>query len=188
MRSGNRVVRFAGGKAQDHPLDVGDIVVMQVGGGGGYGDPLDRDAEQVQTDVAEGRVSAEQARQLYGVALTPHGEIDSAATETLRAGMRLQRSRIKIRGQHRPRGERGLAIANVHPSLLGNGQAEETWAELLSERVAAPLRVQLSASPGMAVDEIGLDPGAMDVLGCCEGDEIRVRELRRLSPAPVESR
>jgi N-methylhydantoinase B len=47
-------------------LEAGDRVIIQTGGGGGYGDPRRRDREWVRTDVLRGYVSAEAARELYG--------------------------------------------------------------------------------------------------------------------------
>jgi N-methylhydantoinase B len=37
------------------------------GGGGGFGDPAERDAEAVRADVRNRHVSAEAAREIYGV-------------------------------------------------------------------------------------------------------------------------
>jgi N-methylhydantoinase B len=54
------------------------------GGGGGYGDPLERDPESVRSDVVAGYVSAEQAEIEYGVRLDAAGHVDIAATKTLR--------------------------------------------------------------------------------------------------------
>ncbi|MGH2456252.1 MAG: hydantoinase B/oxoprolinase family protein, partial [Candidatus Limnocylindria bacterium] len=63
-----------------------DEVVVLTPGGGGLGDPFERDPSAVMDDVAEGLVSAEQAAQAYGVVLTTEGEIDDGATEQLRRG------------------------------------------------------------------------------------------------------
>ena len=52
-------------------VQPGDVVVMDAAGGGGYGNPLDRDPDSVANDVADGYVSAEGARQDYGVAIDP---------------------------------------------------------------------------------------------------------------------
>jgi len=48
-------------------LSPGDVVVMDAAGGGGYGDPKDRDPEGVRRDVAEGYVSEKSAEEDYGV-------------------------------------------------------------------------------------------------------------------------
>jgi N-methylhydantoinase B len=53
-------------------------------GGGGYGAPTLRDAEQVARDVAEGWITAERARDVYGVALAADGSLDGEATARLR--------------------------------------------------------------------------------------------------------
>jgi len=67
----------------------GDLVSVQTGGGGGWGDPLDRDPERVRDDVVAGYVSLEAARREYGVVLDPEQlTVDAAATERLRAEMR----------------------------------------------------------------------------------------------------
>jgi N-methylhydantoinase B len=47
-------------------LQPGDTVVMDAAGGGGYGDPRERDREALARDVREGRVSADGARRDYG--------------------------------------------------------------------------------------------------------------------------
>src|ERR1700712_4475351 len=70
-------------------LVPGERAVSITGGGGGYGDPRERDPELVLLDVLEGWVSRERAEKLYGVALidVPGGEptVDAAGTARLRA-------------------------------------------------------------------------------------------------------
>ena len=64
-------------------------VLVRTGGGGGWGNPLDRPAELVGIDVAEGLVSVEGAKNSYGVIVDPDKfVIDADATDTLRAEMR----------------------------------------------------------------------------------------------------
>lgn len=61
-------------------------------GGGGYGNPVDRDPEQVKDDVAAGIISCRAARDVFGVALTEDDGLtllDSDATELLRTELRL---------------------------------------------------------------------------------------------------
>jgi len=67
-------------------LSPGDVVLMDAAGGGGYGDPLERDPEKVLDDVMNGYVSLEAAREAYGVVMAPEtAELDVQATERLRA-------------------------------------------------------------------------------------------------------
>jgi N-methylhydantoinase B len=70
-------------------LKKDDIVRVLFAGGGGLGDPYAREPGQVLTDVRNGIVSVEAARETYGVALTDDlREVDEQATATLRAGER----------------------------------------------------------------------------------------------------
>ena len=48
------------------PLAPGDRITMLEAGGGGYGDPRERDRERVRSDLANGFVSVEAARSVYG--------------------------------------------------------------------------------------------------------------------------
>ena len=67
-------------------VEPGDLLYFDTWGGGGWGDPLKRSAEQVGFDVAAGLVSVDGARR-YGVVCNADGEVDEAATESLRAEM-----------------------------------------------------------------------------------------------------
>jgi N-methylhydantoinase B len=63
--------------------------MFRTSGGGGWGDPLERDPAMVLRDVREGYVSVEKAEREYGVVLSPGGEqVDAAATASLRAKLR----------------------------------------------------------------------------------------------------
>jgi len=70
-------------------LQEGELIGSQSCGGGGYGNPLDRDPEMVAHDVREDYVSAERAAAVYGVVVDANGNLDPAATEKARAGMRV---------------------------------------------------------------------------------------------------
>ena len=52
-------------------LKAGDAFRLRSGGGGGYGDPLERPIEAVQSDVRQGYVSVEAAAKLYAVVIDP---------------------------------------------------------------------------------------------------------------------
>jgi N-methylhydantoinase B len=62
----------------------GETVVMAMPGGGGYGDPFERDPERVAADVLNGLVSLEAARRDYGVACSATGEVNAQETARLR--------------------------------------------------------------------------------------------------------
>lgn len=68
-------------------VEEGDMLHFITWGGGGWGDPLERDPELVAREVRQGLVSCEGAR-AYGVACDEAGVLDAAATEILRRDMR----------------------------------------------------------------------------------------------------
>ena len=70
------------------PVPAGERLVMEMPGGGGYGDPFERDPERVRDDVRNELVSAEAAARDYGVVLAADGSVDRSATEVRRAEAR----------------------------------------------------------------------------------------------------
>jgi len=66
-------------------LQAGEILVIETSGGGGYGNPFERDPERVLRDVIDGKVSVEAATKIYGVIIDSGKlEIDSEATDSYR--------------------------------------------------------------------------------------------------------
>jgi N-methylhydantoinase B len=66
-------------------LKPGDVITIDAAGGGGYGNPLERDPELVERDVLEGYVSLEKAKEDYRVAIDPQTlKVDMEATRKLR--------------------------------------------------------------------------------------------------------
>jgi len=85
----------ADGSREDLPskkmilLHPGDQLWEYIAGGAGYGDPLEREPAAVLGDVLDGKVSASQAGEAYGVVLTPDGTaVDDVQTKELRARRR----------------------------------------------------------------------------------------------------
>jgi N-methylhydantoinase B len=70
-------------------LEPGEFIVSYSSGGGGYGDPLQRDPKRVLHDLEEGWITAERAQSVYGVATEDSDEpgvptLDEPATQALR--------------------------------------------------------------------------------------------------------
>jgi N-methylhydantoinase B len=82
---------FAAARGVHRPVRVGSEVIVRTGGGGGWGDPLERDANAVRADVQEEFISARAARDHYGVVLREDHSIDHAATERAREALRSAR-------------------------------------------------------------------------------------------------
>jgi N-methylhydantoinase B len=88
---------FLGALFSGKPVGGGDSFTRASAGGGGYGDPLERDPEAVLEDVIDGYVSVKRAKSDYGVVVTEidaargRYEIDQPATEAERAAIRAVR-------------------------------------------------------------------------------------------------
>jgi N-methylhydantoinase B len=77
--------------SDNNRLRQGDLLRIMTPGGGGWGDPLERDVASVQGDVLDGFVSLHSARDDYGVILEAQTcAIDVAATQQLRQSLKRQ--------------------------------------------------------------------------------------------------
>src|SRR5262245_18557530 len=75
-------------------LHQGERLHVETPGGGGYGDPLERDPEAVRQDVRDRRVTVPMAQAQYGVVVHEQSfTVDEEATQRLRAALRTQRGR-----------------------------------------------------------------------------------------------
>ena len=73
----------------------GDTLYFNTWGGGGWGDPLEREPETVALDVQRRLVSPDGARR-YGVVMTSDNSVDTTGTEKLRREMSLSRGDIPL--------------------------------------------------------------------------------------------
>ena len=80
------------GKIDILKAKVGDVLTILTPGGGGWGEPLERDVALIAADIELGIVSAEAAQRDYGVVQTD-GVVDQIRTATLRAAMQLSRDK-----------------------------------------------------------------------------------------------
>ena len=72
-------------KCDQVKVEPGDQLIFQTAGGGGWGDPLQRDAEKVRIDVARELISLDKARRKYGVVIDAKTlQVDEAKTRALR--------------------------------------------------------------------------------------------------------
>ncbi len=83
--------------SDDNPWQAGDMVRIYTAGGGGWGDPLEREIEQVEKDVRGGFVSLESARSEYGVVInTETLKADGAGTKAFRKDLLKVREQPKL--------------------------------------------------------------------------------------------
>jgi N-methylhydantoinase B len=92
LRRGGEEVELPNGKTSQVRLAAGDAYVLHSGGGGGYGDPLDRPVDRVALDIRRGYVSAETAARDYGVVVDPTTlAVDERQTAERRRALRQHR-------------------------------------------------------------------------------------------------
>jgi len=78
---------FPSGKVLARSLKPDERYVLRSGGGGGYGNPLERPVERVEFDILQGYVSAGRAEKLYGIVFAESGHVDLDATVARRKEM-----------------------------------------------------------------------------------------------------
>jgi N-methylhydantoinase B len=116
LRSWKQLVPAAGearmlpSKCDDIDVAPGDMLHFVTWGGGGWGDPLDREAALVALEVKRGLVTESGAR-AYGVVCSAEGVVDDAATDALRAELRRGRNDIAVF-------DRGPSIEELRASCL----------------------------------------------------------------------
>jgi N-methylhydantoinase B len=128
-------------------LGPDDVFAFYPPGGGGYGDPLDREPERVLADVRNGAVTENGARRHYGVAVGPDG-VDEAVTEALRA----ERHRERLGGAE-PSAESRAGASLVARHVIG----EYLEVAAASETATALIRCRRC---GTVLAEEGHDPRA----------------------------
>jgi N-methylhydantoinase B len=162
------------GKVSGFPLERGDVLLMESSGGGGFGDPLERDPARVAADVSEGYVTPAAAHATYGVVLHD-GAPDPAATAARRAELRAERPRARVRsiaGLDVPRGREVRLSAGALRAL---GAAPGAVVEFVNPH-GAPLRAWVAG--GVAAGDVPaaeLPPIALRMLAVSDGAEVDIR-------------
>ena len=96
-------------------LRAGESFEFKSSSGGGYGDPLERDPQAVQSDLALGRITSEAALDIYGVVIDSTG-VDGPATERRRQSVRAERLARAEPARH--------PLALTDAEILPSGAAE----------------------------------------------------------------
>jgi N-methylhydantoinase B len=165
------------GKVTRFPLERGDVVVMESSGGGGYGDPLERNPQKVEQDLREGLVTKEKAEARYGIVLKGD-KVDDVKTDQQRERKRKERFyfRVQASRDEEYRGTKRLCF--LTPSAMSHlGVNEGDLVELVNPR-AAPLRAWVSGMEGEDEGSIYLGNIGMEILGVKETEKIELRKIQ----------
>jgi len=152
---------------------------MESSGGGGFGDPLERDPARVVADVREGYVTAAVAEALYGVVLRGVAPVD-VATAARRAELRAARLRVRVVSAAGLDGERGRKIRLSADVAARLGVTPGAVVELVNP-CGAPLRAWVASviapRPSDAMPMAELAPAALRMLAVADGAEVEVRAV-----------
>jgi N-methylhydantoinase B len=187
VRDGREMHFATPGKVGGFAMRAGDIVVLQSAGGGGYGDPLERPAQEVAEDICEGYVTAHQGRAHYGVLLREDGSLDQAATQALRAEIAKSRVRLLVVSHPAPLYAKGRysrhRICPVNPAdATALGVEGGAILELVG-RTGPALRAWVMIDHGIAAGTMPLDELAQRVVGTRSGERLYVRPLGNMAIA-----
>ncbi len=175
-RDGTRIAPWPlPGKVSGFPLEPGDIVMMESSGGGGFGDPLDREPSMVIADVAEGYVTREAAETTYGVVWNGAG-IDAGATAQRRASRRAARPRVHVHAAADIDASAGRAIRLDAGSARQLGVTEGAVVELVNPH-GAPLRAWVARITTGHGHRAELAADALRMLSITDGAELEIRAV-----------
>jgi N-methylhydantoinase B len=159
------------GKVGGFPLRVDDVVLIETSGGGGFGDPLEREPHRVMADVAEGYVSSGAAETRYGVVAGDHG-VDGRTTDVQRAALRGQRIRTRLMAAGNLEHAAGRAVRLDVDAARRLRVAEGAVVEIVNPN-GAPLRAWVTEVGGSAA----VSPLALRMLGIREDTEVEIRAI-----------
>jgi N-methylhydantoinase B len=180
-RNGRKEEFSTPGKVAGHPLSEGDAVIVRSAGGGGYGDPLDRDAGRVAADLNDGYISPAAAREIYGVVFDAAQGIDAAATNALR--QRLRQTRLGLDAYLTSEVFETGAVSRRRVWRLNPNDAalahvgEDDVVELDSGR-AAPLRGWARLDASLRRGTVSIDARGLAILKAAEGEKLTLRRVR----------
>lgn len=170
------------GKIANHPLKEDDLVVSESSGGGGFGDPLDRNIAALEADLRQGYITKTHAEQSYGAVFTGLA-IDHDATAVHRQTLKDKRPIARVVRSEKLRSPEGLRVCAI-------GRTDAAGAKLVTGDVVelikgngAPLRCWVKVRDDIASKTVELAPDSISLAGILENDEVQLRPLN--TPAGI---
>ena len=165
------------GKASRFKLTKGDIVCSLTAGGGGYGDPLDRDPEAVREDVIEGYVTLDSAMKVYGVVIDGKDfSLDKEATRKQRERLREQKRTFAVESYGAPlflKGMKGVLLNREERAAFHSGDL----VEIHYEQSAVPYRARVILKSAIKSKHALVDDETGQMMGIRKGDVITLINL-----------
>ncbi len=150
---------------------------METSGGGGYGDPLDRNLQKIERDLLAGVLTEEKAEARYGIILRS-GEIDRKETELLRERVRNERNYLRIEpwDGNEYLGTRRRCLLGFK-NMENLGLREGDLVELVNFRTP-PLRAWVYGLEHGVEGAVYLGKRGMEILAAGEGENVEMRRVQ----------
>ncbi len=170
------------GKVAGFEMRAGDVVRMESSGGGGYGDPLQRDPSRVADDVVHGYITADEAETRYGVRLDGEMRVDIASTAEIRETLRSARLELVVEAANRDAWDGPRRLIPVAPALaaeldVGPGDIVEIIA-----KGGASLRGWVTIDDSLSDGRLVLGPEGLAALAARPGETVRFARLKAAAP------
>ena len=164
------------GKVAGYVLKSGDIVSLRTSGGGGWGDPLDRETALVFADYKDGHVSAEMAESAFGVVIIG-GMIDDDATKAKRSQLKEARQYFAVEfsdaiTENQSRRRCGL----ISKAMCRLGIQDGDLVEVIAPG-GPSLRAWVQEVVGENEQRVQLGNLAQSILRIVEGDKVQIRAI-----------
>lgn len=172
------------GKVTGFKMRRDDVLVMCTAGGGGLGDPLDRDPGDVANDVRYGYISSDKARDTYGVILS-ETEVDGAETLSRRQRLRSQRTHLVCGTLQGSEFADNRRVAALSARTAGRLQLAPGTLVEVPNTLGPSLRAWIAIDDHLADDICALGPSALATLGIRAGTRIWIRRVE-FSEAAVQ--
>ena len=159
------------GKAAGFPLEQGDVFVMETSGGGGFGDPFQRDIESILADVRAGYVTEDGAREDYAVVVCD-GVLDEEATRVNRQAARAKRRALTLVLADEDAGRDSRRRCFMNRKTLAGRNLEQGGLVELRGKWGVPLRAWMEEDEGLPDNAVGLGADGIAILDAEEGDGV----------------
>jgi N-methylhydantoinase B len=178
------------GKVGSYPMKRGDLFVVETNGGGGYGDPLDRDPERVMSDLAMAYITRRKAEEVYGIVLA-NDLLDASATAERRQELRNARPRLTLVERDTPQDSSYFPRCWLHPATgerlhITDGDLVELLAQ---DQAAAPMRLAAALDSTVGSDQVCIPASLRAFYGlqCDAAHTLRMPDHARLYGAQTQS-
>lgn len=150
----------------------GDILKVLTPGGGGYGDPLERDFKKVLEDYIDGKISLETAGEQYGVVIDEESsKVKEKETDRLRD--KIRNSRLNLIIKETIEDERKIILPKTYKN---KGFKEGDLVEILQGVI--PLRGWLGFDNNLGENEIIVPKLFTNILKAKKGDKVILRRVK----------